>query len=76
MTDFQKELLKILNTEQTTAKKKTSNHIYLKQGSKELRKLLSEQKKGKKLSDEHKRKLSEAKKDKHWKLVDGKRVWY
>lgn len=48
--------------------------------------------KGKKLSDEHKRKLSEAHKGKfselqrkaineiakgkHWKVVDGKRVWY
>lgn len=32
-------------------------------------------KKGK-LSEEHKKKLSEAYKGKHWKLVDGKRVWY
>ena len=76
MTDFQKELLNILNPEQTTTTKKKSNHIYLKQGSKELRKLLSEQKKGLKLSDEHKQKLSEQKKGKHWKLVDGKRIWY
>ena len=27
-------------------------------------------------SEETRRKLSEAKKGKHWKLVDGKRVWY
>lgn len=27
-------------------------------------------------SKEHKSKLSEAKKGRHWKLVDGKRVWY
>ena len=27
-------------------------------------------------SDEAKQKMSEAKKGKHWKLVDGKRVWY
>ena len=32
--------------------------------------------KGKPMSDEAKRKLSESKKGKHWKLVDGKRVWY
>lgn len=36
--------------------------------------------KGKKLSEEHKRKLSEAHKcihkGKHWKVVNGKRVWY
>lgn len=32
--------------------------------------------KGKKFSEETKRKLSEYKKGKHWKLVDGKRVWY
>ena len=35
--------------------------------------------KGKKLgpmTEEHKRKISEAMKGKHWKLVDGKQVWY
>ena len=32
--------------------------------------------KGKPMSDEAKRKVSEANKGKHWKLVDGKRVWY
>lgn len=32
--------------------------------------------KGKVLSEEHKKHLSEAKKGKHWKLVDGKRVFY
>ncbi len=32
--------------------------------------------KGKHHSEEYKRKMSEAKKGKHWKLVDGKRVWY
>ena len=32
--------------------------------------------KGKHYSEETKRKLSEAKRGKHWKLVDGKRVWY
>lgn len=31
---------------------------------------------GHKHSEESKRKMSEAKKCKHWKLVDGKRVWY
>jgi len=32
--------------------------------------------KGKPKSEETKRKLSDAFKGKHWKLVDGKRVWY
>lgn len=32
--------------------------------------------KGKHASEESKEKMSEAKKGKHWKLVDGKRVWY
>lgn len=58
-----------------------------------LRKKMSESKKGhrgwnkgKILSDETKRKMSEAhkgkkgktspRKGKHWKLIDGKRVWY
>lgn len=43
----------------------------------------SEVMKGKKHSEEHKRKISEtmkgkprSNKGKHWKLVDGKRVWY
>ena len=32
--------------------------------------------KGKPWSEEMKQRFSEAKKGKHWKLVDGKRVWY
>ena len=31
---------------------------------------------GKQLSEETKRKISEAHKGKHWKLIDGKRVYY
>lgn len=42
----------------------------------EHRKKISEAMKGKKLSEEHRAKLSEAKKGKHWKLVDGKHVYY
>ena len=44
---------------------------------------ISEAKKGKPLTEEHRRKLSESHKGKqsyykgkHWKIVDGKRVWY
>lgn len=44
--------------------------------SKESKRKMSEANKGKPKSEEHKRKLSEAKKGKHWKLIDGKRVWY
>ena len=49
----------------------------------ETKKKLSEARKGKHFSEEHRRKLSETLKGKpkdrqvnHWKLVDGKRVWY
>ena len=47
--------------------------------SEEHKKKLSEVNKGKKLgpmTEETKKKMSEAKKGKHWKLVDGKRVYY
>lgn len=47
--------------------------------SEEHKRKISEAMKGKKRgphSEEHKRKLSEVCKGKHWKLVDGKRVWY
>ena len=37
---------------------------------------VSEAHKGKKLSEETKKNMSDARKGKHWKLVDGKRVWY
>lgn len=39
------------------------------------RKKMSEAHKGKQFSEEHKRKLSESHR-KHWKLIDGKRVYY
>lgn len=48
--------------------------------SEETRKKISEAHKGKHHSEEHKRKLSVSHKGKfkgrHWKLVDGKRIWY
>lgn len=44
--------------------------------SDEHRQKLSEVHKGKVFSVEHRAKLSAAFKGKHWKLVDGKRVWY
>lgn len=44
--------------------------------SEETRRKMSEARKDRKFSDEWKKKISEAKKGKHWKLVDGKRVWY
>lgn len=45
----------------------------------EIKKKISESQKGKKLSEETRKKMSETKRQwkvKHWKLVDGKRVWY
>lgn len=43
---------------------------------KEAAEVKSKANKGKKMSEETRRKMREAKKVKHWKLVDGKRVWY
>ena len=42
----------------------------------EAKNKISEAHKGKQCSEETKKKISEANKGKHWKLVDGKRVWY
>ena len=44
--------------------------------SEETKKHLSEVHTGKKLLEETKKKISESHKGKHWKLVDGKRVYY
>lgn len=44
--------------------------------SDEARKKMSEAHKGMRYSEETKKKISEVSKGKHWKLVDGKRVWY
>lgn len=44
--------------------------------SEESKKKISEAHKGKPFSEEHKRKLSENLKGKHWKVINGKRVWY
>lgn len=52
------------------------NPMYGKHHTTETRNKMSEKMTGKPLSDEHKRKISEARKGKHWKLVNGKRVWY
>lgn len=42
----------------------------------EHRKKLSESHKAENLSNDVRKKMSESKKGKHWKIVDGKRVWY
>ena len=42
----------------------------------EVAKAKSKAMKGKKMSEEHKKKIAKARKGRHWKLVDGKRVWY
>lgn len=44
--------------------------------SDEARRKISEAHKGKTVSRETRDKMSENRKGKHWKLVDGKRVWY
>lgn len=47
-----------------------------KQMSEEQKRKISDANKGRKMSEEFKRKRSEVMNGKHWKLVDGKRVWY
>ena len=60
-------------------KRKISNAQKGKYLSEEHKRKISESMKGKKhqpLSAEHKRKLSDAKKGRHWKIENGKRIWY
>lgn len=58
----------------------SAEHKSLHIKSEETRRKLSAARKGRHLSEECKKKLSETHKGKlkgkHWKLVDGKRVWY
>lgn len=83
MTDFQQELTLILDTDTLSLKlnkrqcgKKFASYGHKgKHHSEEAKKLISEALKGVSFSEEHKRKLSEANKGKHWKLVNGKRVY-
>lgn len=56
-------------------KKKISETLKGKHHSEASRKRISEALKGHSVSEETKKKKSEALKGKHWKLVDGKRVW-
>ena len=49
---------------------------YGKHRSEETKRKISEAHKGKCLSEEHRKKLSESHKGKHYKIIDGKRVWY
>lgn len=44
--------------------------------SEETKRKIAETEKGKTISKDTKRKMSESHKGKHWKIVDGKRVWY
>ena len=57
-------------------KRKISEAHKGKPHSEEHNRKVSEALKGKHMSEEAKRKISEARKGKHWKLIDGKRVWY
>lgn len=57
-------------------KLKISDSLKGKPMSEETKKKLSDAHKGKSLSEAHRRKLSEVRKGRHWKLVDGKRVYY
>lgn len=85
MTDSDKRKVSELTKKAMTTevRKKLSERLKGHKVSEETRKKQSEAHKGKKrkpFSEEHKKKLSEAHKGKckykHWKLVDGKRVWY
>ena len=61
-------------TKKKMAEAKKGKHF-----SEEHKKRISESAKGRKVSEETRKRLSEAKRQwkvRHWKLVDGKRVWY
>lgn len=64
------ELIFLTHAEHRSLHKKDKTH------TEEHRRKMSESLKGRSLSEEHRRKLSESFKGKHWKLVDGRRVWY
>ncbi len=57
-------------------KKKIGEASKRRHPSEETRRKMSEAQKGHPVSEEARRKSSEFCKGKHWKLVDGKRVWY
>lgn len=57
-------------------RKKLSDANKGKHLSEETKRKLSDAKKGKTFSEEHKKKIAEFCKGKHWKVVEGKRVWY
>ena len=57
-------------------KKKLSESHKGKHLSEEHKRKMSESHKGKVISEETKRKLSKVKKGKHWKIIDGHRIWY
>lgn len=57
-------------------KEKMSNSHKGEKHSEEIRRKIGLGNKGKKRTEGYKRKLSELYKGKHWKLVDGKRVWF
>lgn len=57
-------------------KRKISEAKKGKPHSEETKRKISESNKGKLLSEEHRAKLSAVKQGRHWKLVDGKRIWY
>jgi hypothetical protein len=70
------ELIFITKEEHTGLHFKGKNREPL---SEEHKRKISKAEKGKKcgpFSEEHKRKISEARKGKHWKVIDGKRVWF
>ena len=57
-------------------KNKISESMMGHQCSDETKRKISEANTGKKITDEHKERISAFLKGKHWKVVDGKRVWY
>ena len=71
------ELIFLKRSEHQRLHMKGENHpMYGKRHSEETKRKMADAKKGKPKSEEWRRKHSEDLKGRHWKLVDGKRVWY
>ena len=70
------KLGKLITTEERNRAQSLGESNKGRKHSEETKKKMSETHRGHTTSEETRKKISEAKKGRHWKLIDGKRVWY